>query len=227
MSQISKDLPDALICDLDMTLIDSEKDFVLALAHTFSKFLDQPVTEENLMPFAGQGMGAIFKVFAPDLKIGSEQFFDLLKDHQTYYMDHCDIYTKVFPGVEDTLTLFQKKGVKLAIASNRQTKITKWLCKKMGLLKYFSQIVGVEGVVGQKPDPHTILTACEMLDVDPRKAAMVGDSPTDIRAGKNANCSSLIAVTYGFSDRESLAKEGPDLMVDQFNEIFNLYDETL
>jgi len=42
--------------------------------------------------------------------------------------------------------------------------------------------------VNRKPSPDMVLRACEMLGVPPEKALMVGDTESDVRAGRSAGC---------------------------------------
>jgi HAD superfamily hydrolase (TIGR01509 family) len=47
-----------------------------------------------------------------------------------------------------------------------------------------------------KPDPEIVLKACEFLDVEPEDVVLVGDTNSDVRAGKAAGCT-VIGVNIG------------------------------
>jgi phosphoglycolate phosphatase-like HAD superfamily hydrolase len=69
-----------------------------------------------------------------------------------------------------------------------------------------------------KPSPEALIKCAEHLDVKIRDCAVVGDSVIDIRAGKNAGART-VAVLSGIFSREELAREKPDLILQNVNEL--------
>ena len=53
---------------------------------------------------------------------------------------------------------------------------------------------------------------------DPRAVVKVGDTPNDIKEGRNASCGTVIGVLSGASDHDTLAEEKPDYILN------NIYD---
>jgi len=49
-----------------------------------------------------------------------------------------------------------------------------------------------------KPNPASVLAACEILAIDPRRAVMVGDFTFDIEAGRAAGCRTVFLETDKF-----------------------------
>ena len=69
-----------------------------------------------------------------------------------------------------------------------------------------------------KPAPDVILTALSALEASPEDCLMVGDSVSDMEAGKRAGVKTC-AVRYGYGAREDLARFEPDYLVDDLREL--------
>jgi pyrophosphatase PpaX len=92
----------------------------------------------------------------------------------------------LFPDVEQTLknlTQF-KKGV----VTNTPKKIALYLLDKFNIIKYFDVIVTSDDVKYGKPNPEIIIKACNLLNIKPNDAIIIGDTISDIKAGKKLNC---------------------------------------
>lgn len=214
----------ALICDLDMTLIDSARDIAEALAHTLSKIGKKTFTMDQVLPLIGRGIQEMFNELLPEIKVGFDQktFMDGLRVYQAYYGEHCNVHTTLYPGVLDTLTRLKDNGVPMAVATNKWGAMARQVCRKMDLEGYFSHFQGTEELVG-KPDPAVILHACQALNVQPDQALYVGDKVSDIQAGKRAGCT-MAAVTYGVGSADELAAHQPDRLINAFSEILSFFD---
>ena len=57
----------------------------------------------------------------------------------------------------------------------------------------FTTTVSANDVAKTKPDPEPYLLACRRLEVNPRDAVVLEDSPTGVKAGMAAGCT-VIAV---------------------------------
>ena len=62
------------------------------------------------------------------------------------------------------------------------------ILKKFDLKKYFHTIVTGDEVINGKPDPEMVVKACNLLDVEPKDAVLVGDTGSDVIAGRSAGC---------------------------------------
>jgi HAD superfamily hydrolase (TIGR01549 family) len=211
-----------LICDLDMTLVDSRRDIAIALARALSDITGKEYTESRVTPLIGQGLPALFARFAPHIALGSELFWKGVKIYQTFFKEHCNIHTTVYPGVIDTLKSLQDREIRLAIASNKWGSMARHVCEKNGLDHFFSHFQGTEETPG-KPKPDVIIKCCRAISADPRKSVYVGDRGIDIQAGRAAGCFTA-AVTYGLDSKEDLKRESPDLLIDRFDRILERFD---
>lgn len=75
-----------------------------------------------------------------------------------------------------------------------------------------------DAVAASKPSADLLIAACEQLDVEPRHAVMVGDSPWDVAAAARIGMQMIAVRTGGFGD-DALAARGQTSFVDSPGEL--------
>ncbi len=71
-----------------------------------------------------------------------------------------------------------------------------------------------------RPAPDMIQKAMSLLDVaDPQRVVKIGDTPSDLQAGKNAGCRLSLAVTNGSHSRGELESEPNDGLLESLAEL--------
>ncbi len=209
----------ALICDLDMTLIDSRRDIASAVAHAVSSFGGRKVSGQEVFPWIGKGLRSMVCNLLPGAT--SVQVDEVIKEYKRYFFDHCDVETTIYPGVVKSLKVLREQGIKTGIASAKMTFMAKRVCEVFGLDSLMDHIQGTDDFPG-KPDPTVILKACQELEVTPGEIVFIGDTVMDVLAAKQAGCVA-IAVTYGIGEKEDLKKENPNRLIDDFAEIKSVF----
>lgn len=210
---------DALICDLDMTLIDSRRDIADSVIWSANKLGQREITLDEVLPWIGKGLIKMYQGLFPDVEKGV--WNDLVLAYRDHFHDHCNVHTTIYPGVLSTITALRKKGIKTAIATAKMEFMAKRVCQVIGLDEHFDLIQGTDDLPG-KPDPAILLAACSKLGVRPKNAVFVGDTIMDVQAGKAAGCFT-VAVTYGIGSRGALESQAPDMMADSFSEVAKLF----
>lgn len=89
------------------------------------------------------------------------------------YFGHGDRW-RTYPDVEPVFELLKSTGYRLGLISNWDARLAK-LCFDMGLDRYLDSVLSSASVGLIKPDPDMFETACERLNVEPRRAVHVGD----------------------------------------------------
>lgn len=108
-------------------------------------------------------------------------------------------------GAEATLQAIRRGGGKVAIVTH-DTEDAAWRhLAALGWEKFVDVVVGLDGCAARKPSPEPVLAACRSLGVAPADAVMVGDTPTDLQAGRSAGCSLGVGVLTGLGTAEELA----------------------
>jgi HAD superfamily hydrolase (TIGR01509 family) len=203
-----------ILFDLDGTLVDS-KEAYLEAARTAFEGTGQETPERavalEIPKILEQGL-SICDIVKSDVK----SFLDVYL--KTYY-NVTKVKTKPVPNVQTTLETLSRKA-KLALITMRfvpKTAVVEEL-EQFGLTQYFTYVVTALDTHKPKPSPEALIKAVKALDVNMCDCVIVGDSVTDVRAGKAAGAMT-VAVLSGLFSREELAKEKPDLILKDVTEL--------
>ena len=212
---------DALLFDLDGTLIDSRLDLAAAVNAALTA-LGRPAKAPALITtYIGDGVTKLvarsFESEDPALiAAGTEAF-------RAHYRAHCLDATTLYPDVRATLDLFRAK--RLAVVSNKPADFSAQIIAGIGLGDLIGVVIGGGSLppgAPLKPDPGPVHLALERLAVPPARAVLVGDGVTDIEAGRRAGVRTC-AVTYGFTSAATLAAAHPDHLIHGFGELRDLF----
>lgn len=207
----------ALLFDLDGTLVDTVDDLTVSV-NVALKALGRPLrTRQEIRGFIGDGAK---QLVADALGPGQEALVDQGLDlFITHYDAHCDQKSVLYPGVAAVLP--RLSGRKLAVVTNKPEAPSRLILKHLGILDFFETVVGGDTLPVKKPDPGPVLEACRRLDVAPGQAAMVGDSPGDMKAARAAG-TQAIAVAYGYRPAQQLKDAGAQATVERFEDLLVL-----
>lgn len=122
-----------------------------------------------------------------------------------------------FPGVVEALSAMRDAGAKLAVCTNKPTRLSNALLDALDLTRWFEAVVGPDAAPASKPDARHLFTAIELAGGDPARALLVGDSETDISTARNARLP-VVAVTFGYTE-VPCADLNPDALIDHFEEL--------
>ena len=89
-----------------------------------------------------------------------------------------------------------------------------------GISRYFTHVVTALDTLKPKPSPEALLNCVKALDVEISDCVIAGDSVNDVRAGKAAGART-VAVLSGLFQSEELAKEKPDLILNDVTALPN------
>jgi len=207
---------DAIIFDLDGTIVNSQDAYSHAAKTAFKEMGLEPPTTQTILQ--------IPKRLEQKLPIG-----DIVPTDRTRFLD---VYLKTFyavtaektkpiPKIHVALEGLQLKA-KLAVITMRyfpKAKVAEEL-QKFGLAKYFNVILTAEDTNKPKPSPEALKKALEIMDVKICDCLIVGDSVIDIAAGKAAGAKT-IAVLSGLYSKKELAKLNPDLILKDATKLLN------
>lgn len=90
------------------------------------------------------------------------------------------------PGVTDLLTMFEKKGLKIGLASSSPPELLDLVVTKFGIKNRFQVIHSADHESYGKPHPAVYLSAAEKLGVEPVKCLAFEDSFNGLLAAKSA-----------------------------------------
>ena len=187
---------DAVLFDLDGTLIDSAPDLGAAADKMRTDRGLPSLPQSDYRPMAGAGargmLGVAFGI-APDhadFETFKEEFF---KNYEACMTER----TFAFNGVADLITKLDKAGFKWGVVTNKSERFALPLTRAMPLFKTAQTIVGGDTTPHAKPHPAPLLEAARQIGVAPERCVYVGDDERDIIAGRAAGMPT-VAAAYGY-----------------------------
>lgn len=207
MSGRLKNLPSAVVFDLDGTLIDSRADIASACNHVLQWAGRAPLPVETISGFVGDGarslLGRAFgiSVTAPDIEA-------LFAEWERYYLAHPVDHTTLMPGAERALTELHSRAIPLAIVTNKARQVTLAIIQALRIEpKLQALYAGGDGPL--KPDPQAIHAIARALRLPTSSLWVVGDGTQDIEAARAAGAHA-IAIAGGFHHDTKLRAAAPD-----------------
>lgn len=209
----------AVIFDLDGTLLNTLGDLRAATNHALEVRGLPPHSMEEIRQFIGNGIRLLICRAMPEGTPEAE-IDAALDDFKAYYAAHIHDRTVPYDGIPQLLTALRKRGVKVAVLSNKIDSASQQL------IEYFfpgkTDVVFGEHVgVPRKPDPTSCRMVMQQLGVQPEQVLYVGDSGTDMQTAKNAGLYA-VGVTWGFRSKEVLLEYGADILVHRPEQILQI-----
>ena len=200
---------EAVLLDLDGTLIDAFAPIVHAMQQTLKAFGLPMMNEHAIRRHTGRGDCSMAALFG-DYKEEATRFFIEVHD-QTYLND-----IRPMPGSEALLDYYKQINMPMAVVTSKGQHRAEAQLDALGWLPYFDSIIGKLDGRASKPNPEPLLLACADLGVSPERAVMIGDGEADVKAAARAGCLP-IGLTHSFTEEE-LKKSGANICFKSLNE---------
>lgn len=217
LNQLLGRQPQALLFDLDGTLIDSVPDLASAVDHTLKYANLAPAGEALVRGWVGNGARKLLER-ALQHEQSDADLDSLLPVFFDAYESCCADHTVAYPGVEAALQHWHQRGIQLACVTNKPERFAVKIIHHFGWGRVMPVVLGGDSLPQRKPSPEPLWAACEQLRVDRANAIMVGDSVNDVQAARAAGMP-VIAVPYGYNYGGDIREAKPDLVVNQLDEL--------
>ena len=212
-------MKNAVIFDLDGTLLNTLDDLLDSTNYALQCCSFPTRSYEEVRSFVGNGIRLLIERAVPSYATKEEidKCFNIFKE---YYSTHNMVKTAPYVGVIDLLTSLKEEGYKMAIVSNKYQQGVTDLAKNV-----FNSIVEI--AIGEregyktKPAPDLVDLALSIGEIEKENAVYVGDSDVDVLTAKNSNLD-MIAVTWGFRDKDFLMAHGATRFIDKPEELLPL-----
>ncbi|NLO21192.1 MAG: HAD family hydrolase [Syntrophomonadaceae bacterium] len=208
------------VFDLDGTLVNSLEDLAASTNYALIKngFPPRQIHEfpyligDGVLILLQRAMGEIYQ---------EEQVQQLLEDFDYYYNGHYADLTRPYAGCVELLRDLQEEGLQLAVLSNKPDRFTKIIVEEMFPDITFARIKGKSEHYPTKPDPASLNSILEELQLAPEQALYIGDTNVDVLTAHNAGIK-IAGAAWGFRGREELRQNGADYLIESPHEIKNL-----
>lgn len=175
---------EAVLFDLDGTLIDSLPDIIAAVNELRAELNLEPWHSDAIRAWVGKGAehlvrGAVSELGPERVAAGAARYIHL-------YKNLAQPQTRLYPGVRETLRSLHARGLKLGIVTNKATSSSEQAVARHLADIPFAIIAGPERVSARKPHPAHLLESLAFMQVSPERAVFVGDDPVDAACAKAA-----------------------------------------
>ena len=203
----------AVMIDLDGTLVDTIGDFEVALNRALADVQVPTANRALIERSIGKGSEHLIRTvlkhqltlpgMARNAREVEQLFNPVWERYEHHYLSINGEFSQVFPGVMEGLEQIKSLGLPMACLTNKPVSFTLPLLKDKGLTPYFVKVFGGDSFERKKPDPLPLLKTCEALQSLPAQTLMVGDSSNDAQAANAAGCP-VVLMTYGYNHGEPI-----------------------
>jgi HAD superfamily hydrolase (TIGR01549 family) len=205
---------DAVLFDIDGTLVDSTYHHALAWHRAFARLGEAPPLW-RLHRAIGMGGDKLVAHVAGDET--ESQRGDKLRDF--WRQEYLEIRTEVrpLPGAADLVRRLSASRYRVALASSGDPEFAREAIDLLGAGDQIEALTTSEDVDASKPDPDLLqATLARIGEVERR--VFVGDTPYDVEAAGRAGMGCIAVLTGGFS-RAELTDAGATLVVESLAEL--------
>ena len=177
----------AILMDLDQTLIDSRQSILRSFEHAFQHVLGLSVAPERILAMWGHPIEKQMLDLAGAAVAG--QLVTAFRAH-LLTQDHL---ISLFPGWMPVLGTLRCRGYRLAVVTSKKRAMAERHMALVGIDKMIDWLVGADDVVKHKPAPEPFLIAAAQVGVLPEHCIAVGDSPWDVIGARRAGMAAALA----------------------------------
>jgi 2-phosphoglycolate phosphatase len=211
---------DAVLFDLDGTLIDSAPDLAGAANDLRAQRGLEALPYEALRPMVGAGARGMVGV-AFGVRPGEDGFEPLRDAFLARYAERMLERTRVFDAVEPVLRTLSAAGVPWGIVTNKITRYAEPVVRGLGLDARAGVLISGDTTAHAKPHPEPLLEAARRLGREAARCAYVGDDLRDMQAGRAAGMATLAAGWGYLGQGEHIDAWGADAVLKEPAQLLN------
>lgn len=210
----------AVVFDLDGTLLDTVPDIAAALNHALARCHLPTHDIKTVETFLGGGIrDAVLK--AAPAGTEEETIAHILTLYRDEYLEHCTQHTRPYSGVQELVTSLRERGVPLVVLSNKTEATAQKIVQHFFPAGEFTAVFGRVPERPLKPHAAAAQPIWDTLALSPEQVAYVGDSNTDILFAREVGMLP-VAAPWGYRPRQELVAAGATLIAETPADILTL-----
>lgn len=208
-----------ILFDFDGTIMDTQDVIFESYKHVFKKHKpDFELTDDILYSFLGPTLWDSFGQY-----FEKDRIDDLVSEYREINMSLHDTLVKPMDHVIEVLDTLKSQGYKMGIVSSKLYEPIITALKMFDMEDYFEVIYGMDNYDKVKPDPDGILKAMDAMFYDRSSFIYIGDSKTDIEAGKNAGAFT-IGTVFDKNREQEIIDANPNVIIDDWRELLEVLE---
>ncbi|MFT5658685.1 MAG: 2-phosphoglycolate phosphatase [Gammaproteobacteria bacterium] len=190
---------EAVLFDLDGTLIDTAPDMGAALNNLLIEEGFQPLALASIRPFVSRG-GLALTQLGFGQRVAEAEIEPLRLRYLQHYREIVANNSALFDGFDEVLDRLEANKLLWGIVTNKPEWLTTPLLHQLGLQQRCSVVICGDTLAVKKPHPQPLIVAAELIGVKCENCIYIGDDKRDIDAGNAANMITLSAA-YGYIEQ--------------------------
>ncbi len=169
----------AVIFDVDGTLLNSDQAIILALQQVLREEKKMEYPSEELIPVLGMtSENSLNFLGVSDVKRVAEKL--------TLYVKRNNHMMILYPGIEEMLKKLVGKGIHTGVVTSKTREEFKVDFMPHGISELFSHIICADDTSRHKPEPDPLLKYVEQIKINPTTTLYVGDTVFDQKCANGA-----------------------------------------
>ncbi len=205
--------PQAVLFDLDGTLLDSAPDMLAAVNAMRAARGIGPMALAAIRPHVSKGSRAMVAAAFPDVDAATREGWipEFLDTYRTVLGQH----GAPFDGIAPALRAIEAAGSRWGIVTNKPEALAVALMPLLGWDTRSAVLIGGDSLATRKPDPLPLIVAAERMGLAPADCVYVGDDERDIAAARAAGMRSIAALWgYRLDDDDPVAWQADVMLQD-------------
>jgi pyrophosphatase PpaX len=209
---------DAILFDVDGTLIDSIPFIVESFQHTFNRHLGHSLDESAILSGIGRPLEAYLGAWPPELAKA------LLKTYLEYNHSHVREGIAIFLGIPAMLQSLRRLGLPMGIVTSKRLAGLLPTLDDFMLQDYFDLVITKDDTRLHKPDPEPLYEAMRRLGLHrPDRVLYVGDSIHDLECAVRAGCQPVM-VEWTRMPKQSLKQAHPAIWLEHPSDLVQIVE---
>ncbi len=209
----------ACIFDLDGTLTNTLDSLEYSTNKTLEELGQKTITKDQCRSFVGDGARCLIERALR--ATGDTELKKIEEGMEVYgriFAENCMYHVRPYEGVVSMLDSLKKRGIKIAVFSNKPHRQAVDVVESTFGKGYFDHIQGQSDEFPKKPDPKGLYFILDLLNVSVEEGIYIGDSDVDMKTGKAAGIFT-VGAEWGFRTKELLEETGADATIAHAKEL--------
>lgn len=213
----------AAIFDLDGTLLDTLDDIGDSVNRMLAEYGFEGHTMDDYRRFIGNGLKMLVTRALPLAGRSDVIVHRCVQRAREIYWENWNRKTRPYEGINDLLDHLKRKGVAMAVLSNKPHEFTVRYVEAYFDRRDFRLIMGQSEDFPIKPDPQAARYIAEQIGLPASRFLFVGDSAVDMQTAAAAGMTS-VGAAWGFRGARELEENGCRILVRRPMEILQLFE---
>lgn len=171
----------AIIFDIDGVLLDSFNANLKFFQSLLTTAGHKPPSKEDYQPLVHLPMYDVIKVLTDASDEETQKIWELGKSDKIPSVAHLLLMPK---DAKETILKLQKEYMLGIVTSRVKEKV--YVGGLLELQHCFQTAIAYQDTTNHKPHPEPLLLACQEIGISPNEAIYIGDTESDVTAGKAA-----------------------------------------